>query len=191
MSSAEIPEPSLTRLQGIRAETISHVCGYGIANPVFASTSDMNRVVLFTEAQIGMDHLFVYEVPIPTEFAQTTGKRQIRVTLVFDPPTRHSRSDYLGVEMSFRLVRGKSLDWVREHYRKRTDEEGDYPPLNGRYDCPFDIGPTIRERGTLQRGTFVMSRILLPSTAKHTILLCDASANGFRMNTPHSDLQSS
>ncbi|WP_158792127.1 S8 family peptidase [Granulicella sp. L60] len=158
VSSAEVPEPSLTRLQGISAETLSHVCGYGIANPVTAATSDTNRVVLFAESQMAMDHLFVYEVPIPADFAETKGRRQIRVTLAFDPPTRHSRSDYLGVEMSFRLVRGKALDWVREHYRKRTEAEGDYPKLGGRYDCPFDIGPTIRERGTLQRGTFVMDR---------------------------------
>ena len=59
--------------------------------------------------------------------------------------------------MSFRLVRGKSLDWVREHYRKRNKEvEGVHPDLEGKYDCSFDIRSTIRERGTLQRGTFVM-----------------------------------
>jgi hypothetical protein len=156
-SSAQIPGPSLTRLQGLTDETISHVCGYGIANTILASTSDANRVVLYADAQIAMDHVYVYEVPITAEYAETKGARQIRVTLAFDPPTRHSRSDYLGVEMSFRLVRGKSLDWVREHYRKRNKEvEGAHPGLEGRYDCSFDLGSTIRERGTLQRGTFVM-----------------------------------
>ncbi len=160
VNSAEIPGPSLRRLQGTPDETIYNVCGYGISDPLIASTSDTNRVVLFADTQIALDRFFVYEVPIPAEFAQTRGQRQIRVTLAFDPPTRHSRSDYLGVEMSFRLVRGKSLDWVREHYRRRTEEEGAYPELDGRYDCPFDIGPTIRQRGTLQRGTFVMNRNL-------------------------------
>jgi len=157
-SSAEIPEPSLRRLQGTPPEIISHVCGYGIANPLIASTSDTNRVVLFADTEIEMDRFFVYEVPIPREFADTKGKRRIRVTLAFDPPTRHSRSDYLGVEMSFRLVRGKALDWIIEHYRKRTEDEGTYPSLGGKYDCPFDIGATIRERGTLQRGTFEMTK---------------------------------
>jgi subtilisin family serine protease len=129
VSSAEVPEPSLLRLQGSSAETISHVCGYGIADPALATTSDTNRVVLYADTEIGIDKFFVYEIPIPPEFADTTGQRRIRVTLAFDPPTRHSRSDYLGVEMSFRLVRGKSLDWVREHYRRRTEEEGAYPEL--------------------------------------------------------------
>lgn len=158
-SSAEIPEPSMRRLEGFPDETVTHVCGYGIANAVVATTSDANRVVLYTDDAIEMDHFYVYEVPIPPEYSQTSGTRRIRVTLAFDPPTRHSRSDYLGVEMSFRLVRGKSLDWVREHYRKRNKEvEGAHPEMGGRYDCSFDIGSTIRERGTLQRGTFVMKQ---------------------------------
>ncbi|MFP5237642.1 MAG: S8 family peptidase [Acidobacteriota bacterium] len=158
-SSAQIPEPSLARLRGVSLETLCHVCGYGIANPAFAATSDENRVVLYADTEIGMDRLFVYEIPIPTEYAETRGERQIRVTLAFDPPTRHTRVDYLGVEMSFRLIRGKPLEWVREHYRKRNKKvEGAHPTLESRYDCDFDIGSTIRERGTLQRGTFIMKR---------------------------------
>lgn len=156
-NSAVIPEPSLARLQGLPLETICHVCGYGIADPVLAATSDENRVVLYADSEIAMDHLFVYEIPIPPEYIETKGERRIQVTLAFDPPTRHSRTDYLGIEMSFRLIRGKTLDWVREHYRKRNQkQEGSFPSLQSRYDCSFDIGSTIRERGTLQRGRFVM-----------------------------------
>jgi hypothetical protein len=133
-------------------------------------------VVLFTEDQMPMDHFYVYEVPIPAEYAETKGTRQVRVTLAFDPPTRHSRSDYLGVEMSFRLVRGKSLDWVREHYRKRNKEvEGAHPELKGRHDCSFDLGSTIRERGTLQRGTFVMKNNPDPEygTTYYLVVRCE------------------
>lgn len=104
------------------------------------------------------DRFFVYEVPIPAEYAQTKGKRHIAVTLAFDPPTRHSRSAYVGVQMSFRLIRGKSLEWVREHYRKRNTElDGDPEKLQGKYDCSFEPPTTIRERGTLQHGVFNMS----------------------------------
>lgn len=156
-SSARIPEPSLLRLQGASAETINSLCGYGIASAEIASTSDMNRIVLYADASIGMDRFFVYEVPIPTEYAETKGERKIRVTLAFDAPVRHSRAAYLGVEMSFRLVRGKSLEEVREHYRKRNKEqEGRHPELEGRYDCKFDFGSNTRERGTLQSATLVM-----------------------------------
>lgn len=53
-------------------------------------TSSENRVILFAEGEMPMDWFFVYEVPIPPEYAQTNGKRHIAVTLAFDPPTRHS-----------------------------------------------------------------------------------------------------
>jgi uncharacterized protein YecE (DUF72 family) len=74
--------------------------------------------------------LCVAEVPIPQEFAENKGTRQIKESLAFDPPTRHSRSAYLGVEMSFRLVRGKIVTEVIEHYWKRDNEaEGKHPEL--------------------------------------------------------------
>jgi hypothetical protein len=156
-SSARIPEPSIRRLQGQPAGTIANLCGYGIANAQTACTSDRNRVVLYADTSIGMDRFFVYEVPVPKQFAQTKGDRRIRVTLAFDAPVRHSRAKYLGVEMSFRLVRGKSLEEVREHYRQRNKEkEGPHPELEDRYGCKFDVRPTARERGTLQSAAVVM-----------------------------------
>jgi hypothetical protein len=114
--------------------------------------------VLYADYSIKMDHFYVYEVPIPREFAETKGTRKIRVTLAFDPPTRHTRNAYLGVKMSFRLVRGKTLGQVIDHFKKRKTEEGDPPELEGKFNCKFDIGPTIRERGTLQCATFTISR---------------------------------
>jgi hypothetical protein len=114
--------------------------------------------VLYADDSIEMDHFYVYEVPIPTEFTETKGARSIRVTLAFDPPTRHTRNDYLGVEISFRLVRGKTLEQIIDHFKKRTKEEGKPPALEGKFDCGFDIGPQVRERGTLQCATFTMSQ---------------------------------
>jgi hypothetical protein len=61
--------------------------------------------------------------------------------------------------MSFRLVRGKTLGQVTDHYRKRDKEaEGAHPELEGKFDCSFDSGPNAREGGTLQSATFGMSR---------------------------------
>ena len=179
--SAEVPEPSRLRLQGLPAERVNSVCGYGIANPTVATTSDTNRVVLYADAEIGMDRFFVYEVPIPTEYAETKGERQIRVTLAYDAPTRHSRAAYLGIEMSFRLVRGKPLEWVREHYRKRNkDQEGAHPELEGRYDCSFDFGPTAREKGTLQRATFVMKNNPAPEYGETYFLVVRCERQWFQ-----------
>jgi len=159
VNSARIPEPAQQRLALLGSDAILRLCGYGIADPIAASTSDRNRVVLYADAEIGMDRFFVYEIPIPEQFAQTKGRRQIRVSLAFDAPTRHTRAAYLGVEMSFRMVRGKSLEEVIEHYRKRNKvTEGPHPDLEAKYNCGFDTGPNARERGTLQTATFAMTQ---------------------------------
>ncbi len=157
-NSARIPPSAISRLQNQGDEAIRNLCGYGISNVELASTSDTNRVVLYADDSIGMDHFYVYEVPIPTEFTETKGSRSIRVTLAFDPPTRHTRNDYLGVEMSFRLVRGKTFEQIIDHFKKRTKKEGKPPALEGKFDCGFDIGPQVREHGTLQCATFAMSQ---------------------------------
>jgi subtilisin family serine protease len=157
-NSARVPPAAMSKLQNQGDEAVRNLCGYGVPNVELASTSDTNRVVLYADYSIKMDHFYVYEVPIPREFAETKGTRKIRVTLAFDPPTRHTRNAYLGVKMSFRLVRGKTLGQVIDHFKKRKTEEGDPPELEGKFNCKFDIGPTIRERGTLQCATFTISR---------------------------------
>jgi hypothetical protein len=134
------------------------LCGYGIPDATAAATSDRNRVVLYADDEIGMDKFIVYEIPIPEEYAKTKGRRYIKVSLAFDPPTRHTRAAYLGVEMSFRLIRGKTLGEVQEHFRKRNAAvEGRHPEMGGRFDCKLDLGSNLREHGTLQSATLPMS----------------------------------
>jgi hypothetical protein len=157
VNSARVPEPSQQRLQAFGEEAVARLCGHGIADALTASTSDINRVVLYADArdadaQIRMDRFFVYEIPIPPEFAQTPGTRHIRATLAFDAPTRHSRAKYLGVGMSFRLVRGRTLGEVIDHYRKRNvEEDGPPPKQDGKFNCNFEPGPNVRERNAAKR----------------------------------------
>jgi len=156
-NSARPPDPAVDRLQRLGDASVRNLCGYGIANATVASTSDTNRAVLYADDTIALDRFYVYEVPIPREFSETKGSRSIHVTLAFDPPTRHTRADYLGVQMSFRLVRGKSLEEVIDFYKKRDkDVDGELPELEGRYDCSFDPKSRVRECGTLQSAIFTM-----------------------------------
>lgn len=153
-SSASIPQATQNRLESFGDESVRNICGYGIPDLSYAITSDDNRVVLYADDSIGYDQLYVYEVPIPPEFVKTKGRREIKTTLAFDPPTRHTRAEYLGARMSFRLVRGSDLKTVTEFYRKRTEKEGPVPAnVNV---CPQDPTPTVRELGTLQSATFKM-----------------------------------
>ena len=104
------------RLKPLGVDAIARVSGHGVPNLVRAATSDEGRVVLYAEDRINLDRFFVYELPVPDEFVQTAGNRYIKITLAFDPPTRHTRVDYLGTTMSFRLIRGASLDEIVEYF---------------------------------------------------------------------------
>ena len=108
-------------------------------------------------ASAHLDNFAVYQVPIPDLF-QTGGRRTIRVTLAYDPPVRHTRADYIGVGMNFRLVRGCDPAFIFEHFRRRTRDEGRRPDLDGRYNCALEPGPRYRERGTLQTAAVTFSR---------------------------------
>jgi Subtilase family len=128
VGSADIPEPSRDRLQLFGTEAIRNICGHGLVNLERAAFSDDARVTLYAEDELARDHFAVYRIPIPEAFQARNGERAIRVTLAFDPPIRHTRNDYAGLGMSFRLIRGCEPDLIFEHYRRREQAEG---PLSG------------------------------------------------------------
>lgn len=162
-SSARVPNASETALRPLGPGAVLRVCGYGRPDLELARASDESRVVLYAESNIALDNFHIYEVPIPEEFVQENGTRQITVALAYDPPVRHTRFDYLGVKMSFRLIRGRSVDEVVEAFRQRGREEPEVDRLTSTsFDCPMEPKPTVREGGTLQRATFTMKR--RPST---------------------------
>jgi hypothetical protein len=158
-ASAEVPQAAMELLNPLDPKALLRICGYGKPNLEFASSSDEARVVLYAESQIAFDNFHIYEVPIPEEFIQEKGTRRISVSLAYDPPVRHTRFDYLGVKMSFRLIRGKPLDEIAETFRQRGRDEEEVDRLSSTsYDCSMEPKPSIREGGTLQKGTFTMRR---------------------------------
>lgn len=157
-SSARVPAPAAEMLGAIDPDAVSRVCGFGVPDHLRAILSDDNRVVLFTDGRIDADQFLVYEVPIADAFASTPGERSIQVTLAFDPPTRHTRSDYLGNRMSFRLIRGCELEDVVDHFRRRGVDDGPVPEMVARFNCALLPGPQARDKACLQRAKFTMQR---------------------------------
>lgn len=155
--AADVPEEARLKLQALGDEAVRSVCGHGRVEPARAAYSDDHRVVLYADDALPLDHFAVYQIPIPDEF-KGDGRRTIRVALAFDPPVRHTRTDYAGVSMSFRLVRGCDPALIIEHYRRRTQAEGRRPDIDNRYNCGLDPGPRERERGTLQSASVTFSR---------------------------------
>ncbi len=150
VGSAEIPSEARHVLQPLGADAERKICGHGQIDQRRAAYSDDARVVLYAEDELELDHFAVYQIPIPDLFQSEPGDRSIRVTLAFDPPVRHTRADYAGVGMSYRLIRGTDSAHIFEHYRKRTVQEGPFPEMAGRYSCDLVPRPTQREKGTVQ-----------------------------------------
>ncbi len=157
-SSAEVPQPARDLLEPLGADAVRQLCGYGLPAHARAANSNPNRVVLYAQDNLPFDMFHIYEVPIPEEIYDGDGERRISVTLAFDPPVRHSRLDYLGTTMSFRLIRGRSLEQVAEAFRQRTTAEPRAERIGSPFDCPMDVRPTEREGGTLQKAVFSMRR---------------------------------
>jgi len=157
--SASVPEQSKEILEPIDKDAPLKICGYGQPCLEKAQLSDENRVVLYSDSVIELDNFHIYEIPIPEDFIQNKGTRNISVVLAFDPPVRHSRFDYLGLKMSFRLIRGTTAEQIEEAFRRRTEEEGTVDRLSSTgYKC--ELIPKLRKRGgsTLQKAKFTMHR---------------------------------
>lgn len=160
VSSAAVPAQSATALQELGKNAVLQVCGYGRANFDRARFSDENRVALYSQSQIGHNNFHVYQIPIPESFLESRESRTIEITLAYDPPVRHSRFDYLGVTMSFRLFRGKSLDEIMEACRRQVENDDEVEGLGStKWDCAMIPKPGVREGGTLQKAAFRMARI--------------------------------
>lgn len=175
-ASASVPEPSEEALRPLGNGAVLRVCGYGRPDLEVARASGDTRVVLYAESTLDFDNFHIYEVPIPDELIDESGTRRITVTLAYDPPVRHTRFDYLGVKMSFRLIRGKSANEIAEAFRQRSRDEQKVDPITStRYDCSMVPTPTVREGGTLQKATFTMKR--KPSTeygdTYHVVVRCE------------------
>lgn len=154
-TSARVPKAPLERANPLKESDLIIPYGNGVASAIEAASSDDSRVVLFAEDVLKLDHFGVYEVPIPADFQTIKGAKEIKVVLAFDPPTRHTRADYLGVTMGWRLLRGTNQAEVFDRFRKWEAHEGKPPEFEQKFVCPTDIKSTLRERGTLQAGTYV------------------------------------
>lgn len=152
--SATVPAAVRQRPLGLDTRGIMTTCGHGVPNAEHAATSDDGRVVFYAEDKLKLDHFAVFEIPIPTDFQSVKGAREIRVSLAFDPPVRHTRVDYLGTTMGWRLLRGASQKEVFDRFRKWAKEEGKPPKFADRNVCPTEPGSTLREKGALQIGTY-------------------------------------
>ena len=148
-TAASIP-PAARELFG--SDDVYRACGYGRINPDFATTSRANRVLLCAESKVELDHFSIFRVPMPPQLLEAKGSKQLTIALAFDPPVRARRTrDYLGVEMSLSVIRGKTLseieDALRVFTRKEKDDKKQREPITGKSNVRLSPVDSMRNAG--------------------------------------------
>ncbi len=182
-SSSNPPEEAVRRLAPLGDKAALDVCGHGLVDVERAVFSDDARVILYAEDDLAVDHFAVYQIPIPEAFQTERGRRTIRISLAYDPPVRHSRLDYNGISMGFRLIRGCTPDLIFEHFRQRTSDEGPFPKVENRFNCDLTPSSTLREKSSLQTASVVFSRDI--QNYGDTYYLVVRCAGGWAGDTGH------
>jgi len=118
------------------------------ADTLFRSTD--YEVVLLAEDTILNDSHQFYELPLPASFLRSNrATRQLRITLAYCPPVRTTRMEYVATKISYRLVKGASLDEVQRHFNQalKKDVEKTIPDVG---QTNRTITAQEREKGTVQ-----------------------------------------
>jgi len=144
--------PSIAQDRFGNEDDIRRLYGYGLPDMTKALYSTDNRVLLMADDEIINDGIHVYEVPIPDAFRTTRGERAVTICLAYDPPVRHTRKDYVGLNLEFHLLRGCSTEEVVRWYSNQR-VKGEVPiPANRK--CA--LTPSVKNRGggTLHKAEF-------------------------------------
>lgn len=129
LSAARLPVAEyLDGTEAARLEGERHLVGYGKPSVARAIESTSHRAVLIAAANIPIDGVHIYELPVPSSFLQSGGRRGIDIALAFSPRTRVRRLDYPASKMEFHLVKGMALDDVAEVFARL---EGDDLEIEG------------------------------------------------------------
>ncbi len=164
--ASDVPTVARDALGILGPHASLQIYGYGVPDEDFVLYSGDKRVTLVAESEITANHFHIYRIPVPSEMRDAPGRKSMTVSLAFDPPVRRRRSEYLGVEMQFLVVRGKSLDEVTDAYRRLRPEEDGESAFRSPYKISFEPSPMPHgsnmriKKGNLQKGTWTFSRSL-------------------------------
>lgn len=137
-----------------------NIYGHGLPN-LDRAFSATNRALLIDEREIKLNDIVIYEIPVPKEFYEGTGRRTLSVALAFDPPTRMTRKQYLGVTMEFHLFRGVDVETIKQKYAKLEEfdiEEENVPPALKKNKIDLVPGVNLVKKGTVQKRMWIIDR---------------------------------
>lgn len=132
---------------------------YGFGKPHFndAIFSSDDRVVFKHEGKIKMNQVQYFTIKIPDDFVKEKGKRDISISLVYDPPIRRNRADYFGIRMEFHLFKNKPLEEIMDKYNsldlsESENETEKVPEELTKFEIKLNPGTTLRKKSNHQKG---------------------------------------
>ena len=163
LSSTSIPAERPGFLQDIKLSdnkqeeiaSLLNVYGYGIPSLDKATFSLDNRVLLIADDKIKLDSIHFYQFYLPEEFINERGKRQLAVTLVFDPLVNKNRIDYLGCIMEFHLFHSLEIKEIEQCFKQlKVDNASEIAIPEGIKLKKIDLNPGVdlRNLGVHQKG---------------------------------------
>ncbi len=155
LAHASQPDAARTLLKG-DVEKLFRIVGYGRPDSGAALLSDEQCVTLMANDRMSGDVHHFYEIPLPDDFLSGgRWKRTVTVALAHTPIVRRTRIKYKGSALSFKVVKGLSLNQVIDVF-SRT-KKGDAEPMMDEYSG-FSPNAKLRSEGTVQAGTKVFTQ---------------------------------
>ncbi|MDD4254836.1 MAG: S8 family peptidase [Methanofollis sp.] len=152
-------------------ELINNTYGYGQPDFAYATDSNSNSVLLFSENRIKIKGIHYYYFYLPESFLKTDGEREISVTLVYNPPVRRTRMDYLGTKMEFTLYKDTDLQEIEPRSLEEVLAESEEEEDRGKIP-KIELFPkkTARSKGIHQKGTRIYTRLPKIDASKPLVL---------------------
>ncbi len=133
------------------------VAGYGVINENALYRSNENEVVLIADESIENNSHQFYELPLPSIYLRAQlATRELRITLSYLPAVRTTRLDYIATKISYRLVKGQSLEEVQSHFNHDTQKETE--TRNDDATGNRNITASLRDKGTVQSSAWKFRR---------------------------------
>lgn len=149
MESTFADELKTTYNEQYGRNAVRDVGGYGSVDEDTLYRSTENAVVLLSEDSITNNTHNFYELPLPEDFLRSNrAAREIVISLAYTPHVRTTRLDYVATKISFKLVRGESLDDVECAFNNANKDTYDNIP-----ECSNSnrtVTETLRSKGTVQ-----------------------------------------
>jgi|APSaa5957512535_1039671.scaffolds.fasta_scaffold04245_2 subtilisin family serine protease len=161
LSSSQVPIEKPSPLPNIKKsskqndwKTILNIYGYGKPNLENALFSSEHRVVLKHDGEIGLDQVRYFPINLPKNFFTIKGKKEIEVTLVYDPPVNRNHTSYTGNFVDFHLFKNKTADYIANTYSIPEDNNDQVPVPEelSNYEIELKPGTRLRAKGVHLKG---------------------------------------